>query len=118
MVVGLAFDFADALFADGNPILDEVVGMQNSFAVTSFRSHNMTFTNRMTSFSSFPSTTYATPLCFPSQILQQMFSIKQKVHRAMNMCSLHGSNKVTINVDNIDCLTWSYRAGGTVGWGQ
>lgn len=65
MFVGLAFDFADAVFADGNPILDEVVGMQNSFAVTSsFHSHNMTFTNRMTFFFSICNVCYAIVLSF------------------------------------------------------
>jgi hypothetical protein len=44
----------------------------------------------------------------PSQLFQQLLSIKWKVHRAKNTCSLHSLNKVTINVDDIDPLAWSY----------
>ena len=107
-VVGLAF-----VFYISDPLVRQVRGMANAYAVSSFFvSHTMTLWHCQ-SFSSFPSTSPHRILstCFPSTIMQQLIAMKTKMQQLLNTRSKNARNRVFFQFDNFSVSTWNYMKG-------
>lgn len=105
MVTGLAFVFFEA-----ENVLRELRGVQHTYCVTScFYLSHMTLVHHC-SFSSFPSANKDggdVPLsCFPSTLLRELLSIKNKMQNAMNTRSKCSKQVIKITVENISAYTW------------
>ncbi len=83
-MLGLAF-----VFNASDPVVSQLNGMANTFQVSSyFDTHKMTLTHEWT-FAPFSSQALMIPTCFPSNLVSQLLTIKNKLHRVMNSQSMN-----------------------------
>jgi hypothetical protein len=106
-IKGIAF-----VFHESNNFLRELIGVQHTYCVSScFYSHYMSLEHHC-SFSSFPCTSTSgigiLPSCFPSMMLGELLTVKNKVQVSMNTHSKNNRQKVQFSVDNINPFTWHW----------
>ena len=106
-VTGIAFVFFET---DNN--LRELKGVQHTYCVSScFYSRSMTL-EHCCSFASFPSTSAyglgVLPSCFPSTILRELLTVKNKAQNAMNTWSKSSKRVVKLTLDNVSPFTWHW----------
>ena len=108
-IIGLAF-----VFYDTSSKIKDILGMKNTYRVTScvwFSRHLITHGN---TFKPFPSERFPSIIlsCFPSTLFSQLICVKHELQRVINTRSLSSKNSATVRINNIDMYTWMYMLKG------
>lgn len=104
-VVGLAF-----VFYDTSPTIREVLGMKNTYRVSSCVWFAQGVIKHCATFKSYPLERFPDVLlwCFPSMIMSQLLTVKHELEKLMNTRSLRSRNTTSVQIQNIDLSTWAY----------
>ena len=98
------------VFYDTDVRLRRLIGVRNTFRVSSFYSSQENKIFHRCSFEPFPSSRfrYVLPSCFPSTLFQQMRTIQGAIQRLVNTRSLRESLFKSATLQNVDYFTWRY----------
>jgi hypothetical protein len=103
-IVGLAF-----VFHEKENVIRQLVGIQNTYCVSSIYLLDSKTISHCRSFFSFPSTHHAMlPSCFPSMVFEQLTRLHYKMQTALNTKAMRAKSVTCIQLDNISQFTWDY----------